>query len=245
MNKKHYLLRLDDACPTMDGDRWGRMEVLLDKYGVQPMVGIIPANKDPKQKIDTENPLFWDRVKVWEKKGWAIALHGYDHHYISTDRGINPLWPRSEFAGVPLEKQKEKITKGIEILASHDIHPSYFFAPSHTFDENTLTALRDCSDIRIISDTIAFKPYKYKGFTFVPQLGGHCTNIPLPGIWTFCLHPSVMSERDFLKTEQFINKFGNRFISFKNLNLEGLGRKSLSSKILSFSYFQYRKFRRV
>ena len=106
-----YLIRLDDACPTMDAVKWQRVEDMLDRYGVRPMVGVIPANSDPKQIIDSEDVAFWDKVKTWENKGWAIALHGYDHCYISEDglKGLNPLWARSEFAGVSLEKQKEKI----------------------------------------------------------------------------------------------------------------------------------------
>ena len=109
MNK--YLIRLDDACPTMDAAKWQRMEDMLDRYGVRPMVGVIPANCDPKQKIDLEDANFWSKVKSWGvNKGWTIALHGYDHCYISEEglKGLNPLWARSEFAGVSLEKQKEK-----------------------------------------------------------------------------------------------------------------------------------------
>jgi len=56
--------------------------------------------------------------------------------------------------------QKQKIRDGYAILKEYGLTPKYFFAPSHTFDENTLVALKECSDIRIISDTIATKPYK-------------------------------------------------------------------------------------
>ena len=130
---KKYLIRLDDACPTMDAAKWQRMEDMLDRYGVRPMVGVIPANNDPKQRIDSEDFTFWDKVKSWVNKGWTIALHGYDHCYVSEDglKGLNPLWARSEFAGVSLEKQKEKIREGVKIFRSHGIDPQYFFAPSH------------------------------------------------------------------------------------------------------------------
>ena len=42
-----YIMRLDDACPRHDRERWQRMEELLTAYGVKPLVGIIPACKDP------------------------------------------------------------------------------------------------------------------------------------------------------------------------------------------------------
>lgn len=240
-----YLIRLDDACPTMDVSKWSRMENILNQCGVRPMVGIIPANSDPKQMIDADDPKFWTKAKNWETKGWAIALHGYDHCYISDKgyEGLNPLWSRSEFAGVALERQKEKIHKGVEMLKSHDINPKYFFAPSHTFDVNTLKALEAESDIRIISDTIATKPYKMDGFAFIPQMGGHCTEIKIPGIWTFCLHPSTMSDPQFVAVEKFINNHKDDFLRFDQLELDNLTCKSLMGRILSWAYFAKRKFR--
>ena len=80
---RQYLIRLDDACPTMDATKWQRIEGILDTYGVRPMVGVIPANNDPKQQIDVADGEFWNKVKTWEKNGWTIALHGYDHCFIS------------------------------------------------------------------------------------------------------------------------------------------------------------------
>lgn len=41
-----YLLRLDDASDYSDRERWQRMETLLDRYGILPIVGIIPDNHD-------------------------------------------------------------------------------------------------------------------------------------------------------------------------------------------------------
>lgn len=37
-----YILRLDDAAERMDIVKWNRMEVLLDKYNIKPLVGVIP-----------------------------------------------------------------------------------------------------------------------------------------------------------------------------------------------------------
>ena len=244
---KKYLIRLDDACPTMNHQKWESMEALLDKYSIKPMVGVIPHNEDKEQIIDESDPLFWQMVKEWEQKGWAIALHGYNHCYTSDGglQGLNPMWSRSEFAGLSLEKQREKIKYGIAIMEEHGIKPKYFFAPSHTFDDNTLIALKEESDIRIISDTIATKPYNYKGFTIVPQLGGHCAEMHIPGIWTFCLHPSDMSEENFIQTEYFINKYRDYFTSFDKLDLVNIGKKNYFSRILSWFYFKYRENRNI
>lgn len=243
--KVSYLIRLDDACPTMDSKKWQIVETLLDKYNVKPMVGVIPHNEDPKQLIAPIDENFWYKVQEWEKKGWAIALHGYNHCYTSDEglKGLNPLWKRSEFAGLPIEKQSEKIRKGVAILKEHGINPKYFFAPSHTYDDNTLRALKKESDIRIISDTIGLHPYKQVDFFFIPILGGKCSKRVLPGEWTFCLHPSTMKENDFKNLDLFLSSYSKRFISFDDLNLEEAGSKGLLSKALSWSYFKYRKLR--
>ena len=118
LKNNKYLIRLDDACPTMDGAKWQRMFDILDRYVVRPMVGIIPHNEDPKQEIDAPDVEFWNKAKLWHQKGYAIALHGYNHCYISNEglKGLNPLWSRSEFAGVPYDVQKQKIRDGFEIL---------------------------------------------------------------------------------------------------------------------------------
>lgn len=242
-----YLIRLDDACPTMDATKWQQMEDILDRYGVRPMVGVIPCNKDPKQLIDLPDSHFWDKVNKWSLKGWSIAQHGYDHVCISDKGldGINPFWARSEFAGVPLEIQKEKIRKGIAILRSKNINPAFFFAPSHTFDKNTLVALQEESDIRIISDTIACRPYKKDNFVFIPQLGGHCMEMKLSGFWTFCFHPTTMEKKQFETLESFLAIHASDFISFDDLDLHNLGSKDLMGRILSWGYFLSRKLRKI
>lgn len=243
--KARYLIRLDDACSTMDRSKWERMEHILNKYGVKPMVGVIPFNEDPHQKISPVDEEFWMKMKEWDNKGWTIALHGYNHCYDSKDglNGLNPMWERSEFAGLSLEKQRKKIRDGIAILRSHDINPMYFFAPSHTFDENTLVALTKESDIRIISDTIAIRPYRYGEFVFIPQFGGKCRKMILPGVFTFCFHPSTMTDIDIEQVELFIDKNYKNFIAFADVNIETVGVKTLFDRMLSWGYFLIRKIR--
>lgn len=245
--KNKYLIRLDDACPTMDHMKWNKIFNILDKYSVRPLVGIIPYNNDPKQKIYEPDVNFWEKAKMWEEKGYSIALHGYDHCFIMDKgmNGINPVWSRSEFAGVSLEFQKEKIRNGLTIFRENGIEPKYFFAPAHTFDENTLNALREESKIRIISDTIATKPYRDKDFIFIPQLGGHCKEMKLPGIWTFCLHPSNMKEEDFVSTENFIKTHRKEIIGFDELDFSNLKDKDLLSKLISWIYFTRRRLKGI
>ena len=245
MMKREYLIRLDDACPTMDRAKWGRMEKILDVYGIKPMVGIIPHNEDPKQEIDTEDAHFWDKVRAWTDKGWSIALHGYNHCYGSEGgmNGLNPMWRRSEFAGIPLDKQMEKIRNGVAIMRTCGVIPKYFFAPSHTFDENTIVALREESDIRIISDTVGRYPYKKNGFWFIPQITGHCVKMPIGGIYTFCFHPNTMNDAAFRDLELFLQKYRTQFISFDEIELNNFEGKGGLDRLMSWAFFALRRLR--
>lgn len=231
-----YLLRLDDASEYMDIDKWSKMEDLLDKYNVKPIFGIIPANEDPKllkyKKID----YFWSLMHSWIKKGWTPALHGYTHVFETEDGGINPVNNRSEFAGLPLEKQCVKIEQGVRILKENDIIPEIFFAPAHTFDKNTLGALKKESNIRIISDTVANDIYFENEFFFIPQQSGHCRKLPFKTV-TFCYHPNTMKDSDFEKLEEFLRK--NTFSSINTKRLKNR-KKGIFDKVLEYAYFAKR-----
>ena len=227
-----YIIRLDDACEKMDVEKWDRMEKLLDKYKVRPVVGVIPHCEDPmmdKYEFDAE---FWKKVEIWKNKGWTIAMHGYNHVYSTSCGGINPVNKRSEFAGETLELQKNKIRLGIAVLREHGIEPEVFFAPSHTFDENTLVALKEESDIRIISDTIAIDCYKKGEFVFIPQQCGSVRKLPFKVV-TFCYHPNTMNEESFERLENFLNN--TRFISISDCYFTSREKK-LIDKLLNQVY---------
>ena len=166
---RRYVIRLDDASEKRDIEKWDRMEEILDRFGVKPLVGVIPQCKYYKMEQYAIDKDFWKRVDNWIAKGWTIAMHGFNHVMNTECGGINPVHKRSEFAGVPLSVQKDMISKGVAIMRAHGIEPQVFFAPWHTFDEKTLVVLKECSNIRIISDTIAGDVYSREGFTFVPQ----------------------------------------------------------------------------
>ena len=241
MFETKYLIRLDDACPTMNHELWGRMASLLDTYGVKPMVGVIPHNEDPNQVFDQENIGFWQLVLSWEQKGWAVAMHGYIHVYSSKDGGMNPLWEKSEFAGHPIDVQRDKIKKGVAVMREKGINPKYFFAPSHTFDENTLISLREETDIRMISDTIASKPYKLGDFVFIPQQSGHPIKLPFGGLVTICYHPNTMTDDAFRRLEDFLRNHQQEMTSFDKIDIASVRSKTMGDKCLSWLYFMRRK----
>lgn len=233
-----YIIRLDDACEKRDVNNWNQVEKLLDKYSIKPLVGVIPSCKDPLMDVYPVDETFWERVSLWKSKGWAIALHGYEHVYVNSNLGINPVNARSEFAGLSLDEQRNKIKKGIAVLRDHGINPLVFFAPSHSFDENTLEALKLESDIRIVSDTPANRPYSKYGMTFVPQQSGKARKLPFNTV-TFCYHPNTMCEMDFLELEQFIDENRKKFIQFPEQTVKR--KMSLLDRAINKLYFARRK----
>ncbi len=234
-----YLIRLDDASEYMDTKKWDEMEQLLDFYNVKPVVGIIPNNQDKNlinaYKRDVE---FWSKTRGWQEKGWTIALHGYNHVPITNSGGINPVNLHSEFAGVQLKEQRDKIANGIRIFEKHGINAEVFFAPFHTFDMNTLEALRIESDVRVINDMIARDVYRSGEFYFIPQQSGRVRKLPFR-IVTFCYHPNTMTGEDFKRLDRFIERNRDKVGSFEELSLEDR-ELDIYDKALRWSYFLWR-----
>ena len=229
-----FFIRLDDACEWRDLVKWDHIERILDDAGIKPLVGIIPECKDDVLRRYSCDPDFWARARGWQDKGWVIALHGYNHVFMTACGGINPVNKRSEFAGLSLEIQKMKISNGVRILESKSITPKVFFAPAHTFDNNTVTALLECSSIRIISDTIANKPYNRNGMTYIPQQAGNVRLLPFHTV-TFCCHPNTMSESEFYRLSDFIRKYRRLFSDYQAE--ESRRAFDVYDRLLSFLYF--------
>lgn len=201
---RKYLLRLDDASPKRDVAKWDKMETLLDKYGVKPLVGIIPDCKDPDfEKYPFDKDFWMKRIYAWKQKNWIFAMHGYEHVFHTKNGGINPVNKYSEFAGLSFEEQSSKIVAGLKILRLHNIEPKVFFAPAHTFDKNTIKSLLEKTSLRIISDMPANKPFQKYGLTFIPQQSGKVRELPFT-VQTFCYHPNTMQDKDFEELEAFL-----------------------------------------
>ena len=105
-------------------------------------------------------------------------------------------------------------------------------------NENTLDAIKECSDIRIVSDTVANSPYCYKGITFIPQQSGAVRKLPFKTV-TFCYHPNTMKENDFIILEKFLKNNSGLFKPFPlNETKRQLG---LWDRIIRWMYFARRK----
>lgn len=171
MSKRKILLRFDDICPTMNWEQWERAKQMMDKAGVTALLGVVPDCTDPDLMIDAPRPDFWEYIKELQNQGYTIAMHGYHHQFEIKADGLVTKNKISEFAGLPYEKQLVKIQKGKEILNSHGIMTNVFFAPAHSYDDNTLRALVSCG-FKYVSDGLSSKPYKRQGITLLPCRSG-------------------------------------------------------------------------
>lgn len=221
--KASYLVRFDDLCPTMNWTIWEQVERLLVEFGVRPILAVIPDNRDPSLELEPAAADFWERVRDWQARGWTIALHGYQHRYVSGDPGLFGWNARSEFAGLGYEEQLEKLRAGTAIFREHGVVPEAWVAPNHAFDRSTVAALLACG-VEVVSDGLALSPYRDRAGTFwVPMQSWRFKPQP-PGVWTVCLHHNHWSPDDvagfgrdleeyasaMTQLEEVLERFGDR-----------------------------------
>ena len=213
----NYIIRLDDACPTMNWEKWVRMEHLLDKYKVKPIVGVIPENQDVDFQYEEKGD-FWKWCQLWENKGWIIAQHGTNH--VIKACGKQRFYQmtheyRSEFAGLPYEAQRAKLDYGYQVLLRHGIKTEGFFAPAHTYDANTVKALASFGKrYKFISDGYALGPFKKDNMIFIPSCFDTPHKLTLKHtVMTFVFHPNNMNEEAFASLETFLKSNADNFVS--------------------------------
>ncbi len=211
-----YLIRLDDACPTFQLEKWQKFFDLFDEHNIKPIIAVIPHNEDKTlQKGSMSEKEFWQVVKQWENSGWCVAIHGYEHKYVTKHSGIFNINKRSEFAGLSIEEQLFKINKAKEIFNSHSLKGEVFIAPSHSLDKNTVFALKK-NGIKIISDGIYTHPYIKMDMSWIPcQLS--YPKKKKTGVWTICYHPETISDNAFEQLSLFVKANKADFIDVQHI----------------------------
>lgn len=181
-----------------------------------------------------------DRAVCWRylgnlrREGWEIAMHGCRHLYTTKKGGCFPLNRFSEFAGLPYEKQKEMLEEGKRLLAEQGIETRIFMAPAHSYDGNTLRALRE-TGFTAVTDGFGNRPYRWKGLTFYPisfQLSR--TLHKKDGFSTLVIHPATVSLEDLKRYEAYFSSPQVEWISWADyLALEPV-RAGLLSRLLEY-----------
>lgn len=216
MGNVNYLFRLDDACPYGKWENWDRLITLFKSYNIRPLVAVIPDCQDPDLINYPFIPNFWDLVKTWQLHQIPFALHGLHHIFHQSKNSVIPLNYYTEFTDLSLNEQKGKICRAYKILQEKGIAPLAWVAPAHTFDTNTLVALREETPIRIISDGFSLYPFKDEEFIWVPQQLWKARVLPF-GVYTVCLHPNEMTEADYSDLELFIKNNHTNCISWESI----------------------------
>ncbi|MBD5473516.1 MAG: DUF2334 domain-containing protein [Lachnospiraceae bacterium] len=220
-------VRLDDITPDMDWERFLEFKKLLDRYQVKPLIGVVPDNKDENLKgSDSGKPGdFWAYLAELKKSGWTIAMHGYQHTYTTGKGGIFPLNNFSEFAGISYEKQCQMLEAGKELLRQKGIETDLFMAPAHSYDQNTLRALRDVG-FRALTDGFGSCPYRYKGLIFYPiSFRISSTLRKKKGYSTMVVHAATNNEQDLKRYEGYFQRKDVQWISYEEyLNVPAVKR---------------------
>ncbi|MCR5502595.1 MAG: DUF2334 domain-containing protein [Lachnospiraceae bacterium] len=201
-------IRLDDITPEMDWPKFHRFRELLDRYGIRPLIGVIPENRDDTVAGSSDGAPadFFQYVRSLRDNGWSVAMHGCYHRYVTKKGGIFPLNDFSEFAGVPYETQRLTLQKGRRILSEKGIDTDLFMAPAHSYDKNTLKALREAGFTKV-TDGFGSRPYRMSGLIFYPISFRKSTSLEKKeGFTTFVVHTNTMEERDFTRYEELFEK---------------------------------------
>ena len=233
MKKARYLLRFDDLCPTMNWAMWEEVETILRREQICPLLAVVPDNQDPELQCAPPAPDFWERVRNWQARGWNIALHGFQHKFITADAGLIGLNRFSEFAGLPTSMQKEKLAQALAILQRENIVADAWSAPAHSFDQITLQCLTEVG-LRTISDGLFLLPQTdADGFFWIPQQLSDFRSFPV-GIFTVCLHINHWDRTRLRDFEQNVIAYRHRLISLPEISAAyGHRRSPLSAVMLT------------
>ncbi len=208
-------IRMDDITPDMDWNKFYAAKALLDQHQIKPLIGVVPINKDQKLAIESPKEEFWSMVSQLQKEGWSVALHGYHHLYTTDKSGLFPLNDFSEFAGVALATQTKMIMRGKQVLEEYGISVEQFMAPGHTYDGNTIEALKQCGIMKM-TDGFGSYPYCWKGISFYP-ISFHLERsiAKKNGFTTMVLHTNTMTADDFKRMETLLQEHEKDFISYQ------------------------------
>ena len=207
-------IRMDDITPDMDWAKFLRFKELCDLYQVKPLIGVVPANQDTMLHIEKPRTDYWEYLHTLQSEGWCIAQHGYTHIYNTHKKGCFPLNALSEYAGNSYEDQYASLEKGQKILKEHEIHTDIFMAPAHSYDYNTLKALKKLGFTKI-TDGFGRQPYQWQGLTFYPISFKQSNSLKQEkGYTTFGVHANTMTAQDFVRYEQMFTQHKDKFISY-------------------------------
>lgn len=233
--------RVDDISLYMDWEKFNYLIDIFNKYNIKPLLGVIPDNQDIELKKYPYNPIGWDELFKLKNHGYVISQHGYRHVYTTNNSGILGLNNYSEFAGKDYVVQYNMILEGKKILEQKGLASDIFMAPAHSFDKNTLIALKELR-FKYVTDGYSVFPYKFMGLKLIPCQSSKPVK-GLFGINTVCLHPNEMKVTDINNLSEWIERYRNKVCDYNYaLNYPSFG---MLSKLVESLVLKLRKHKRL
>ena len=90
------LIRLDDIAENMNWNLMKKLELLFEKYGIKPVLGVIPNNKDSQLLHYQRKNDFWDQVRTWRNKGSSQSKKIKSKTRRSQSSSESSSWRRSQ-----------------------------------------------------------------------------------------------------------------------------------------------------
>jgi len=209
-----YLIRFDDVTPGMAWSKFVSFEAVAATYALPFLVGVVPECRDPSLMVEAPRSDFWDWLRERRDRGWTIAQHGHTHIYTTDHSGLLGIGKKSEFAGLPFDVQRQSLEAGKVILEREGAWQGIFMAPSHSFDQATLSALKALG-FSALTDGYGFYPYTLEGLTAVPQLLSRPLGVGF-GVETVCLHVNTMSDESIARMVAWMAQHRDKIISFND-----------------------------
>lgn len=209
-------VRMDDITPHMNWDNFYFFQGLFKEAGIMPLLGIVPDCKDESLECGAFRSDFYDIMSSLQKEGYCLSMHGCYHKYSTKKGGLFPLNNFSEFAGVSYIEQKEMLLSGKRKLEENGIVTDIFMAPAHSYDKNTLKALKELGFTKM-TDGFGKRPYQYKGMNFYPisfRLGSSLKQ--KEGYTTMVLHANTITEKDKERYIAIFKQYGKDMISYSD-----------------------------
>lgn len=214
MRLAKYFFRLDDIAPNMNWDNFNMALEIFNQNNVKPIIAVIPDVRDLKLLSYPIDSNFWQIIRKLHDNGWIIAQHGYQH-LAKGDGGVLQIHKSGEFGGLGFKEQEIMISAGKKIMETQTIIPDVFVAPRHSFDKNTIRALKQ-NNFHFISDGIALWPFKKRDIVWLPQILWRPRK-GMFGLVTVALHTNTMNSEDFINLEKFIEKNRQKIGNFSEL----------------------------
>jgi predicted deacetylase len=209
-----YLIRFDDVTPGMAWSKFASFEAVAETHDLPFLVGVVPACRDPALMVESPRSDFWDWLRERRNLGWTIAQHGHTHVYTTDHPGLLGIGKKSEFAGLPFDVQLRSLEAGKVILEREGLWQGVFMAPSHSFDQATLAALKALG-FSALTDGYGFYAYELDGLKAVPQLLSRPLGVGF-GVETVCLHVNTMSDQAVARMVAWMVQHHDKIISFND-----------------------------